>query len=250
MDSNKLGNISSSTQRRRLLRPNLILLFSAVAAFVVHYSIRVLTEYTLCTHHEQIYTVNDAQPRAHCITIRNDRIHRIGAYGMSYCRTYHHVIPVEATSNWKMRSRQCQSLYLSQAGVSNFSNLLSLLSRLPISLCLGLLVCILAVRTRSDSKFIPIDAHAHVLENGWMMQLPLTGTASVQGRHPDLVSELCHPHWSPRGHWAYQTVYSKSPQRAQWSRSLDRGHGLGSNKMGKQEIPDGSRSQFTEYFKA
>ena len=187
MDSNKLGNISSSTQRRRLLRPNLILLFSAVAALVVHYSIHILTEYTLCTHHEQIYTVNDIQPRAHCITIRNDRISRIGTYGMSYCRTHHYVIPAEATLNRKKKSHQCQSLYLSQAGVSGFSNLLFLSSNLPISLCLGLLVRSLAVCTRSDSKLMPIDAHAHVLENGWKMQLPLTGTASVQGRHLDLV---------------------------------------------------------------
>lgn len=27
------------------------------------------------------------------------------------------------------------------------------------------------------------DAHAHILENGWMMQLPLAGSASVQGKH-------------------------------------------------------------------
>jgi len=97
MDFNKqLANVPSTTQRR-VHRLNLIFLFSTAAALVVCFFARALTEYTLCTPHEQIYTVNNAQPRAHCITIRNDRISRIGAYGMSYSRTHHRIIPVEAT---------------------------------------------------------------------------------------------------------------------------------------------------------
>lgn len=92
MDFNKqLANVPSTTQRR-VHRLNLIFLFSTAAALVVCFFARALTEYTLCTPHEQIYTVNNAQPRAHCITIRNDRISRIGAYGMSYSRTHHRII--------------------------------------------------------------------------------------------------------------------------------------------------------------
>lgn len=191
MDSNKqLANVPSTTQRR-VHRLSLIFLFSTATALVVCFFARALAEYTLCTPHERIYTVNNAQPRAHCITIRNDRISRIGAYGMSYSRTHHRIIPVEATLNQKMKSHQCQSAYLSQAGVTGFNNLLFPMSRLPILLCLGLLVRILTVCTLSDYKLTPIDAHAHVLGNGWMMQLPLTGTTSVQGRNHDPVRKLC-----------------------------------------------------------
>ena len=35
-----------------------------------------------------------------------------------------------------------------------------------------------------------IDAHAHIIENGYMMQLPLTGTSSIQGQQSSPFNDI------------------------------------------------------------
>ncbi|KAF5359593.1 hypothetical protein D9756_003425 [Leucocoprinus leucothites] len=161
MDSTKpsTSNVPITTRNRRV--PGLVFLTSAVVALGFRTLFPLLTEYTLCTRQDQIYTVNEAQPQAHCITVQNDRISRVGSYD--------EVALVSIRLPFLGRSFEFQRPSVSYVDAAD------------------IIVPGLA------------DAHAHIIENGWMMQLPLAGSASVQEvierikqylkSHPDVLND-------------------------------------------------------------
>lgn len=83
MHSTKPPAETPSPTCKRSARPAFFFLFTAVAALAVYGFLPFLTEYTLCSTSGHIYTVNEAQPQAQCISIRNDRILRVGTHGTS-----------------------------------------------------------------------------------------------------------------------------------------------------------------------
>jgi hypothetical protein len=66
---------------RRSARSYIIFLTAAVTAFALYAFSSSPTAYTVCSSSSRIYTVNELQPQAQCITIKNDRIIRVGKHG-------------------------------------------------------------------------------------------------------------------------------------------------------------------------
>ncbi|KIK09545.1 hypothetical protein K443DRAFT_671448, partial [Laccaria amethystina LaAM-08-1] len=100
--------------------------------------------YILCSPSNNIYTVDPAAPRVACISVRGDRVHDIG------------------------------SLHELQAHIQPYF--------LPLQLYKWLNL-MRVVHIPPDAVVVPglTDAHAHIVENGYMIQLPLTATSSIQG---------------------------------------------------------------------
>lgn len=55
----------------------------ALSAGLVFLNYPLLSSYSVCSPSRNIYTVDDAAPRAECIAVRNARIVRVGSYGVS-----------------------------------------------------------------------------------------------------------------------------------------------------------------------
>ncbi|KAF9450920.1 hypothetical protein P691DRAFT_773575 [Macrolepiota fuliginosa MF-IS2] len=128
--------------QRRKAHLNLFLLTTTITALAVYVFHDLLTEYTLCSPTGRVYTVDEAQPEVQCISIRNDRILRVGAHSDVTTITVN--VPVLKRSFFVKRPRVS---YVGSADI----------------IVPGL-----------------TDAHAHVIENGWMLQLPLMGSISIQ----------------------------------------------------------------------
>lgn len=67
---------------KRSTRSYLVFLTASVTAFALYRLSSSPTEYTVCSSSSRIYTVDELQPQAQCITIKNDRIIRVGKHGM------------------------------------------------------------------------------------------------------------------------------------------------------------------------
>ncbi|KAF8966893.1 amidohydrolase family-domain-containing protein [Flammula alnicola] len=107
--------------------------------------------YTVCSESRNIYTVDEASPRVQCFSVRGTRILAIGDYNDIVWTQRYFVKLSNILPDWITRS----------------------LRVLPIPK---------VVHLDGDSVVVPglADAHAHVIENGYMMQLPLVGSNSVQ----------------------------------------------------------------------
>ncbi|XP_006459408.1 hypothetical protein AGABI2DRAFT_191394 [Agaricus bisporus var. bisporus H97] len=123
-------------------RSYLVFLTAVATAFALYGLSSSLTEYTVCSSSSRIYTVSELQPQAQCITIKNERIIHLGKHDDIVSSTVN--VPL---LNWKIPFRWPPVSYVDPTDI----------------IVPGL-----------------ADAHAHVLENGWMMQLPLGGSKSVQ----------------------------------------------------------------------
>ena len=75
--TNRQSTESNSTQwwSRRLI------FGVALSAGLVFLKYPLQSSYTVCSASRNIYTVDDAAPRAECIAIRDTRIVRVGSYG-------------------------------------------------------------------------------------------------------------------------------------------------------------------------
>lgn len=138
------------------------------ALFILWFFVAVLdklvtNEYTLCSNN--IYTVDDANPHVECIFVRGTIIHDMGSFE-----------DIE-------RRREVQAP--SYSGILEW--ILRTVRRKPK-----------IIHLEPDSIVVPglADAHAHIIEYGFMVQLPLATTTSVQGvvdrikhyilAHPDI----------------------------------------------------------------
>ncbi|PPQ66160.1 hypothetical protein CVT26_010883 [Gymnopilus dilepis] len=105
--------------------------------------------YVVCSKSGNIYTVDSSNPRAECLSVKNGRILAVGDYD-SVVGTQTPVTKLLGTiPDW-------------------------FISRIPIRPQI--------VQLEEQSIVVPglTDAHAHVIENGYMRQLPLMGSKSVQ----------------------------------------------------------------------
>ncbi|KXN84714.1 Putative amidohydrolase YtcJ [Leucoagaricus sp. SymC.cos] len=159
MDSTKPPRNVPPAMRPWLPLSKAFLLTFGAAALAVHSFWPSFSEYTLCSRNGQIYTVNDAQPLTQCITVQDSRISRVGSY--------------EDVALISIRVPFLGRAFKIRRPTVLFVDV-------PHIIVPGL-----------------ADAHAHVLENGWMMQLPLAGSASVQGIFVDNAMDLIPlPSWS------------------------------------------------------
>ncbi|KAJ7039089.1 amidohydrolase family-domain-containing protein [Mycena alexandri] len=110
-------------------------------------------EYTLCSPTNSIYTVNETQPRAQCISVRNGRIEAIGN-------------DVDVKRNWFARI------------LDPFNGQVRYLEPEQI-IVPGLAGICPSFQVFARASTYP-DAHAHLLEQGYKMQLQLDGSKSVQ----------------------------------------------------------------------
>ncbi|KAJ7244184.1 amidohydrolase family-domain-containing protein [Mycena haematopus] len=100
--------------------------------------IRTRDEYTLCSGTKSIYTVDETQPRAQCISVHNGRISAVGD-------------EADVSRNWLV------NLLFYPSGVTRHT-------------------------IEREHIVVPglADAHAHLLQQGYKMQLQLDGAQSVQ----------------------------------------------------------------------
>ncbi|KAK2465124.1 hypothetical protein APHAL10511_002816 [Amanita phalloides] len=106
--------------------------------------------YVVCSNDRGIYTVDESMPNVACISIHNTRIAAVGELDDVLDQSFN-VLPAFFAHPW----------------VASFFRIL------------------LSQRVKyipNNTIIVPglADAHAHVLENGYMKQLPLTGATSVQ----------------------------------------------------------------------
>ncbi|KDR78373.1 hypothetical protein GALMADRAFT_1317785 [Galerina marginata CBS 339.88] len=125
--------------------------------------------YTICSKSRNIYTVDSENPRVECISVRGSRIFEVGDYA---------------------------SL------VGKLDIFLNFADRLPGWVTKNIWIGPRVIQIDEKSILVPglADAHAHVIENGFMMQLPLVGAKSVQEvidrvkayilSHPDVMDDM------------------------------------------------------------
>ncbi|KJA17164.1 hypothetical protein HYPSUDRAFT_46693 [Hypholoma sublateritium FD-334 SS-4] len=122
----------------------------ALSAGLVFLNYPLQSSYAVCSPSRNIYTVDDTAPRVECIAVRNARIARVGSYD-EVVRPQRYFEGNNFFPRW-------------------------LVDRLAV------VRYTMVIYLHEDAILVPglADAHAHVIENGYMNQLPLMGAASVQ----------------------------------------------------------------------
>ncbi|CAA7262098.1 unnamed protein product [Cyclocybe aegerita] len=107
------------------------------------------SSYILCSQTKNIYTVDDANPKVECIYVKGSHVVDVGDYSHIEQRSVPFDFIRKSVPSWIILNP------LTQPKVFEVS---------------------------PDAVVVPglADAHAHVIENGYMMQLPLMGAQSVQ----------------------------------------------------------------------
>ncbi|TFK37702.1 amidohydrolase family-domain-containing protein [Crucibulum laeve] len=110
--------------------------------------------YTLCSDSKNIYTVDESRPRVECIAVRGGLVDAVGTFDELQERRWKGADVIERVlPTWL------------NAAVSGLKKRTTRV-----------------IRVEPGHIVVPglADAHAHVIENGYMMQLPLAGSNSVQ----------------------------------------------------------------------
>ncbi|KAF9478553.1 hypothetical protein BDN70DRAFT_879782 [Pholiota conissans] len=128
-----------------------LLLGVALSGALLFLNYRLQSSYIVCSPSRKIYTVDGTLPQAECISVRDTRIVHVGKYDDT------------------MRS-------LGTIG--------SLSNALPswVAEKLEVRPFVKVIHLDEGSIMVPglADAHAHIIENGYMNQLPLMGSKSIQ----------------------------------------------------------------------
>ncbi|KAG5646172.1 hypothetical protein DXG03_004225 [Asterophora parasitica] len=170
------------------------ILSSIAAAFVVsgwffdpYDTLLSTNSYILCSESNNIYTVDEFKPRVECISIMGSTIVDTGSFGTRSITCSLQEAQLELTQTFKA---EVTARHLSRNGLSLY--LPSWASR------------IIAPKVFTvDPKSIVVpglaDAHAHILEYGFMMELSLATTSSVEDviqrvkdyilAHPDVMND-------------------------------------------------------------
>ncbi|KAF8154107.1 amidohydrolase family-domain-containing protein [Crassisporium funariophilum] len=157
---------ASTPTRRRWLGIGLLLGISALWSF--NSKSYGPGSYLLCSSSQSIYTVDETSPRVECISVKGSRIVDTGNYDdikprPHFLLEYFQILPTCISEILKVEPR--------------------------------------VIHVPPQSVVVPglADAHAHIIENGYMAQLPLMGSKSVEEvierikvyilSHPDIQSD-------------------------------------------------------------
>ncbi|KIM41742.1 hypothetical protein M413DRAFT_444990 [Hebeloma cylindrosporum] len=161
---------SDVTPERPRRSPARIIFGLAMTAVLVLLNSKSAEQYVVCSSSQNIYTVDPTSPRVECMSVKGSRIGRVGSY-----------LDVMASYNY----------------LSPFSVILPAWVNQNVRIGPSVKV----VQLDADSAVVPglADAHAHIIENGYMNQLPLMGSQSIQEvidrvnsylvSHPDVAND-------------------------------------------------------------
>jgi hypothetical protein len=188
------------------------------------------SDYAICSTDHAIYTVDHTRPTVQCIRVHGSRIVSTGSLGnvsfhlLSRALLLTTIRPRQTPRLVLWTWRQClhpQARIYCRAWTSR-----SVPSRQPLTI------------------LIPIraDAHAHILEWGFMKQLQLHEATSIDGEN--LPTHVYYRSLTPttRHRTQRQGVYHRSPRRAERYVAMDPRHGVGSDQMARRRISQRSMS--------
>ncbi|KAF8797602.1 hypothetical protein BYT27DRAFT_7204413 [Phlegmacium glaucopus] len=147
-----------------------ILLFGILAKLPFNYITSNLESYVLCSETNNIYTVDESRPRVECISVRGSYVIDSGKLAEIIGSHHNYLAPLDGIlPAWiiKLTNRPSRVIHIDPQAIV-----------VP-----GL-----------------ADAHAHIVENGLMMDLPLAGSESIQDvvervkayilSHPDVQNDM------------------------------------------------------------
>ncbi|KAF9054163.1 amidohydrolase family-domain-containing protein [Panaeolus papilionaceus] len=154
-----------ATWRRTYLR--LFLLGYIVYKLSKPWTQSTASSYIVCSSEGRIYTVDDAQPTAECIGVRDGRVLGVGQLD--------EVSDLYNPFNVISSALQLQTDNLALQAI-NF------VEHSAVGPWIKRVASPKVHQIREGSSIVPglTDAHAHIVENGYMLQLPLMGCQSVQ----------------------------------------------------------------------
>lgn len=153
--------------------------------------------YIICSESNNIYTVDETRPRVQCLFVRGSEISDTGTLGMPaffiliYSLFKRELEQIQARQWLKMFGPFMDiDALVPYVPLSFFKpSVFSFLWKTPILrvdpsfiVVPGLAGELLIQRMKYTNIFNDLpDAHAHIIENGWMSQLPLQSTNSIKG---------------------------------------------------------------------
>ncbi|KDR78376.1 hypothetical protein GALMADRAFT_266881 [Galerina marginata CBS 339.88] len=168
----KLEDSSSPSQEKAATRPKRStrrwLVGLALSVLAILFLNAQSESYIICSKSRNIYTVDPANLRVECVSIRGSRVLQVGDYA---------------------------SLVGKRDLLSRFTG------HLPSWIVANMRVAPRIVQVGENSVVVPglADAHAHIIDNGYMRQLPLMGSKSVEEvvnrikayilSHPDVAND-------------------------------------------------------------
>ncbi|PPQ73805.1 hypothetical protein CVT24_007257 [Panaeolus cyanescens] len=125
------------------------------------------TSYILCSSEGRIYTVDEHKPTAECIGVQNGRVLGVGELD-DVSELYNPFNDLSAVFQLQADSMALRTVRAVETS--------------PVGSWIKRAVSPKVTNIKPGSSIVPglTDAHAHIIENGYMLQLPLMGCQSVQ----------------------------------------------------------------------
>ena len=217
-----------------------------VAVILTVCSKLVPESYFVCSKARNIYTVDQNIPRVECFSVRGSRIVGIGNFGaciiMLCLISYSKLIAVSQTTFKEFTTRE---LYLLSSPV-RLQGFLYQFQESCIWMIMPLSSLVWQARTFVTAKLLLdhrtwTDAHAHIVENGYVIQMPLAGSKSIQGIVRSSSDHFLNTYNWIRDCWTRQGVSYCTSRCTTRQNSMDRRIGLGPDKVGRGWVSQGRK---------